>query len=220
MKHEQLENTVVIDRINHYISLIDRLITVQLNEILHHSQFQALEASWRGLEYLTETVSKSSLIFIKIISISWPELARDFARCSDIEDSFLFKKIYNEEFGMPGGVPYGIMLCDYQIHHRAYQDHKIDDIAVLTALSSVGAAAFVPMILNASPRIFGLDSFLELERVKNLSQSFQNSEFLRYQQLRKKEDSRFLGLVLPRILMRQPYGPESCLNLPFIYRED
>ncbi|MBM3202843.1 type VI secretion system contractile sheath large subunit [Candidatus Woesearchaeota archaeon] len=220
MKHEQLENTVVIDRINHYISLIDRLITVQLNEILHHSQFQALEASWRGLEYLTETVSKSSLIFIKIISIPWPELARDFARCSDIEDSFLFKKIYNEEFGMPGGVPYGIMLCDYQIHHRAYQDHKIDDIAVLTALSSVGAAAFVPMILNASPRIFGLDSFLELERVKNLSQSFQNSEFLRYQQLRKKEDSRFLGLVLPRILMRQPYGPESRLNLPFIYRED
>lgn len=193
MKHEPLDKTAVIDRINLYISLIDRLITVQLNTILHHPQFQALEASWRGLEYLVETVSKSSVTFVKIISLTWTELARDFARCSDIEDSFLFRRIYNEEFGMPGGIPYGVMLCDFQIHHRAYQDHKIDDIAVLTSLSSVGASAFVPMILNASPRIFGLDSFLELERVKNLSQSFQTSEFLRFQQLRKKEDSRLLG---------------------------
>lgn len=194
MKHEQLENTVVIDRINHYISLIDRLITVQLNEILHHSQFQALEASWRGLEYLTETVSKSSLIFIKIISIPWPELARDFARCSDIEDSFLFKKIYNEEFGMPGGVPYGIMLCDYQIHHRAYQDHKIDDIAVLTALSSVGAAAFVPMILNASPRIFGLDFFSGARESKKLKPVISKFRIFALSAIKKKRKLAFSGV--------------------------
>ena len=220
VKHEFFSSFAINDRIDLIISSIDKLITVQLNAILHHPEFQALESSWRGLNYLTETVSKSSIVNIKIISSSWAELARDFERCGDVEDSALFKKIYNEEFGMPGGLPFGVLLCDYKIHHRTYPDHRIDDITTLTALSSVGAAAFVPVILGASPRMFGLDSFTEIERVKNLSQSFQNVEFKRYQQLRKKEDSRFLGLVLPRVLMRKPYGPDSGLNLTFSYRED
>ncbi len=220
MKHELFKNVSVSDRAHLIISLIDRLITDQLNAILHHSKFQTLEASWRGLYYLTGCISRSASVNVKFLSLTWAELSRDFERCGDIEDSALFKKVYNEEFGMPGGLPYGVMLCDYQIHHRIFADHKVDDVNTLAALSSVGAAAFVPIILGASPRMFGLDSFIDLERIKNLGQAFQNIEFRRYQQLRKKEDSRFIGLVLPRILMRKPYGPDSKLNLPFTYRED
>jgi type VI secretion system protein ImpD len=220
VKHALFTNASISDRAHLIISLIDKLITDQVNAILHHPKFQTLEASWRGLYYLTGCVSKSASVNVKFLSLTWVELSRDFERCGDIEDSALFKKVYNEEFGMPGGVPYGAMLCDYQIHHRIFADHKVDDINTLSALSSVGAAAFVPIILGASPRMFGLDSFIDLERIKNLGQAFQNIEFRRYQQLRKKEDSRFIGLVLPRILMRKPYGPDSKLNLPFTYRED
>ena len=208
------------DQIELIISYIDQLITDQLNAILHHQKFKALESSWLGIKYLTECISRSSNAKIRILSATWGELARDFDRCGDVEDSVLFKKIYNEEFGMPGGIPFGALLCDFEVHHRAFKDHKVDDIAALSAISSVGAAAFVPIILGVSPRLFGVDSFVELEKVKDLNKSLQNIEFRRFQQLRKKEDSRFLGLVLPRVLMRKPYGPNDKINLPFVYRED
>ena len=220
MKHEFFTKLTGDDKIDFVISLIDRLLTDQLNKILHHPRFVSLEASWRGLNYLTRCVSKSSFVQLKVISVSWFDLARNFDRCSDIEDSALFHKIYNQEFGMPGGVPFGVLLCDYDIHHRTYDDHRIDDIAVVGSMSSVGAAAFTPIIFGASPRMFGLDSYLELERVRNLKQIFLNNEYMRFQMLRQKEDSRFVGLTMPRILMRKPYGPDDSLNLPFRYRED
>ena len=220
MKTNEVTSQSVKDKAELIISLIDKLIINQLNIILHNPRFQRIEASWRGISYLINTISKNNIVKIKILTTSWHELSRDFDRSGDIEDSTIFKRVYNEEFGMPGGVPFGVMLCDFEIHHRTYSDYKVDDITTLTALSSVAAAAFVPMILGASPRVFGVDSFVEIERVKNLVQSFQTTEFIRYRQLRKKEDSRFIGLVLPRILMRKPYGPNSKLNLPFIYRED
>jgi type VI secretion system protein ImpD len=220
VKINEVTSQSVKDKAELIISLIDKLIINQLNIILHNPRFQRIEASWRGISYLINTISKNNIVKIKILTTSWHELSRDFDRSGDIEDSTIFKRVYNEEFGMPGGVPFGVMLCDFEIHHRTYSDYKVDDITTLTALSSVAAAAFVPMILGASPRVFGVDSFVEIERVKNLVQSFQTTEFIRYRQLRKKEDSRFIGLVLPRILMRKPYGPNSKLNLPFIYRED
>ena len=220
MKHEFFSKLTGSDKIDFVISLIDRLLTNQLNKILHHPNFMALEASWRGLHYLTKCVSKSSLVQLKVISVSWPDLARNFDRCSDIEESALFHKIYNEEFGMPGGVPFGVLLCDFDIHHKVYKDHRIDDVAVVGSMSSVGAAAFVPVIFGASPRMFGLDTYVELERVRNLKQIFQNSEYQRYQMLRQKEDARFIGLAMPRVLRRRPYGPDDSLNLSFRYRED
>lgn len=220
MIQDSIDNKSINDRIDLIISLIDKLITDQINAILHHPKFKCLEASWRGLNYLNNCVTKSEFVYIKVLSISWAELSRDFNRFGDVEESFLFKKIYNDEFGMPGGIPYGVLLCDFEIHHRTYTNYRIDDITTLTALSAVGAAAFVPMIFGASPKIFGLDSFVDLERVKDLEKALQSLEFQRYQQLRKKEDSRFMGLVLPRILMRKPWGSESNLNLPFSYMED
>lgn len=220
MENHSYKNKKIIDQIDLIISRIDQLLTDQLNTILHHKKFKALESSWLGLKYLTECIPSSSNIKIRVFSATWGELARDFDRCGDVEDSVLFKKIYNEEFGMPGGMPFGVMLCDFEIHHRAFHDHKIDDIAAMSAISSVGAAAFVPIILGVSPRLFGVDSFVELEKIKDLSKSLQNIEFKRFQQLRKKEDSRFLGLALPRVLMRKPYGPNDKINLPFVYRED
>lgn len=220
MKHDFYSKLTGDDKIDFVISLIDSLLTSQLNKILHHPKFLALEASWRGLSYLTACVSKASLVKIKVISVSWTDLARNFERCGDVENSALFHKIYNEEFGMPGGMPFGVLLCDFDIHHKIYKDHRIDDIAVVGSMASVGAAAFVPIIFGVSPRMFGLDTYVELERVRNLKQIFQNSEYQRFQMLRQKEDSRFIGLAMPRILMRKPYGPDDRLNLPFRYRED
>ena len=202
------------------IALLDDMLSRQLNALLHHRAFQRLEASWRGLAYLTRCAAGNQMILVRVLNISWRDLAADFERAADFDQSHLFAKIYSQEFGMPGGTPYGILLCDYDVHHRPSADSPVDDVAALAGLASVAAAAFAPAILSASPRLLGLDHFLALDHASTLSGLYRSSEYQRFNRLRDLDDARFLGLVLPRILMRAPYAQDGVAGIGFRYRED
>ncbi|SHO67178.1 type VI secretion system protein ImpD [Pseudoxanthobacter soli DSM 19599] len=202
------------------IARLDALITDQLNAVIHHRRFLALEASWRGLRYLCSCAASASGVVVRAINASWAEIARDFSHATDFDRSALFHKVYTEEYGMPGGRPFGVLLCDYEIRHRLTPTHTVDDVAVLTGLAGVAAAAFAPTVLGASPELLGLEAFSELDRVRSVRQLFTGEEYRRYDRVRNLEDARFLGVVLPRVLMREPYSDADLRNMPFRYRED
>jgi type VI secretion system protein ImpD len=193
-------------RADQLIALIDEALNRQVNAILHHPEFQAMEARWRGLAMLVRTASRGSDVKVKLLSISWPQLARSMERATDFDQSHLFELVYSREFGMPGGEPYGLLVGDYQL---APGDVGGDTVSTLTELGMVAAAAFCPFIAGASPRAIGLESFDELNRVHDLSWLASDPQRIRWNSLRAREDSRFLGLVAPRVLIRAPYEPFS-----------
>jgi len=203
--------------INRTISEIDDLINHQLNIIIHNEKFQKLEASWRGLWYLSVQAEGALNIKIKLLDISWKEVVKDISRALEFDQSQLFQKVYSEEYGSPGGEPYGVLIGDYEISHRVSKKHPLDDIATLEGLSQVAAAAFAPFIAGASYELFGLDDFSGLSTPINLRSVFAQQEYLKWNALREKIDSRFLGLTVPRILMRLPYRtkPGSYKGLYF-----
>jgi len=208
-KHEitaQIKTTNSITHaINRSIAEIDELINEQLNVIIHNEKLQKLEASWRGLWYLAVQAEGALNIKIKVLDVSWSEVVKDIARSLEFDQSQLFQKIYSEEYGTPGGEPYGVLIGDYEISHRLTKRHPHDDIATLEGISQVAAAAFAPFISGASYELFGLDSFSGLSTPINLRTVFAQQEYLKWNSLREKIDSRFLGLTVPRILMRLPY---------------
>ncbi len=202
------------------IALLDELLTDQLNAVLHHPRFQALEGSWRGLAYLVSSAVGARNVLVRVLNLSWQELCADFDRAADFDQSQLFTKIYSDEFGMPGGLPFGVLLCDYEVQHRPTPDHRTDDVAALTGLAGVAAAAFAPAILSASPRLLGIDSFSDLGRLQSISGMSRSPEYIRFERMRAGDDVRFLGLVMPRILMRKPYSQDGVSGVGFRYRED
>ena len=186
--------------------MIDRLINDQVNAILHHPSFQRLEASWRGLDFLTrrEDSEGAPSVKIKVMTVSWSELARDFDRAIDFDQSQLFRKIYENEFGSPGGEPFGALIGDYEIHPRPSQGATYDDLDVLESIAGVAAAAFCPFFANASSGMFDLgDDFVGLQRTLDHAHTLKQCP--KWQALRDREDARFVGLVMPRVLMRLPY---------------
>lgn len=191
--------------INQTIADIDELINDQLNAIIHNEKFQKLESSWRGLWYLVVQAEGSATIKIRVLDISWDEISKDIARALDFDQSQLFHKIYSEEYGTPGGEPYGVLIGDYEISHRISRRHPRDDIATLEGMAQIAAAAFAPFIAGASYELFGLDDFTALSMPIDLHTVFQQKEYIKWNALRNKLDSRFLGLTVPRILMRLPY---------------
>jgi type VI secretion system protein ImpD len=191
--------------LDRYIARIDELICEQVNAILHAPAFQRLEAGWRGLEYLTEAADGTPLARIRMLSVSWNEVVRDLDRASDFDRSNLFDKIYTQEFGTLGGEPFGMLVGNYEIQHRPAPDHPTDDVAALKSLAMIAAAAFAPIVLGASPRLFELSSFRELGRPFDLRGVFRQLEYQRWQAMREGTDMRFVGLVLPRVLARLPY---------------
>ncbi len=197
---DELRNTVA-----HLISAIDHQINDQLNAIIHHPRFQALEASWRGLWYLALQSDASKNIKLKVLDITWTEVVKDLSRSLEFDQSQLFNKIYNEEYGLPGGEPYGALLGDYTISHKISANHPHDDLAALEGLSQIAAAAFAPFISGASSELFGLDRFADLRLPIDLQSIFAQTEYLRWRALRARPDARFVGLTLPRTLMRRPY---------------
>lgn len=202
------------------IAILDELLTDQLNAVLHHPRFQALEASWRGLSYLCDCAAGASHVLVRVLNLSWGELCQDFDRAADFDQSHLFTKVYSNEFGMPGGLPFGVLLCDYTVRHAPGPDHRTDDVAALAALAGVAAAAFAPAILSASPQLLGLSDFPTLAQVRQLRGLYGGPEFARFERLRTMDDARFLGLVLPHVLMRYPYGRDGMAGVGFRYRED
>ncbi|MFT6388057.1 MAG: type VI secretion system protein ImpD [Cellvibrionaceae bacterium] len=197
--------TDIVGTIHRAISSIDHLINDQLNLIIHHTKLKKLEASWRGLWYLTSQAEGSKNIKIKVLDISWAEVVKDIGRALEFDQSQLFQKIYSEEYGSPGGEPYSVLIGDYEISHRVSQRHPQDDLATLNGIAQVAAAAFAPFIASASSEIFGLDDFSTLGLPVNLQKIFSQKEYIPWRALRDKADSRFIGLTMPRILMRLPY---------------
>jgi len=193
--------------IQRHIALIDELLSKQVNMILHHKRFQQLESSWRGLYYLVNQATGTDVqkLKIRILDISWKALSKDLSRAIEFDQSELFNKIYNREFGHPGGEPFGILIGDYYITHKLHKNVATQDIRTLQSLSKVAAAAFAPFITSVEPAIFGLDSFADLHSSLNLNNIFQQAEYFEWKQFRNNEDARFIGLVLPHTLMRLPH---------------
>ncbi|RCU52732.1 MULTISPECIES: type VI secretion system contractile sheath large subunit [Corallincola] len=219
---EQHALAVLRARLLRAITSIDKKIQQQLDTILHHSAFQRLEASWRGLCYLaeqTEQHDRNGLCRIKVISLSWHELSRDINRAIDFDQSEFFKLIYSNEFDMAGGEPFGLLVGDYEVSHRQRAGEQLNDINVLKEIASTAAAAFAPFITSASPTLLGVDKFSELSSVSDVSTQFQQLDYLNWRRLRQMEESRFLGITLPRILMRRPYMRDGSRQEAFHYQE-
>ncbi|RIK71021.1 MAG: type VI secretion system contractile sheath large subunit [Planctomycetota bacterium] len=210
-------------RLNHGVAAIDRLLNAQLNAILHAPAFQRLEASWRGLAYLVERADDDeaeSAIKVRVLNVSWRELDRDIERAIEFDQSQIFRKVYENEFGSPGGEPFGVLLGDYEIHPRPTPEHRHDDLRIVESLAGVAAAAFCPIILNVSPAMFGLDDFSRLEQRLDHERTFDGVEYTKWKSLRVQEDARFIGLTMPRVLMRTPYEDHGDRADGFRFVED
>jgi type VI secretion system protein ImpD len=206
--------------LNHDIARLDALLSDQVNAILHHPQFQKLEASWRGLRYLVDRVEEGENIKIRVLNVSWREVCRDLERALEFDQSQLFRKVYNDEFGSPGGEPFGALLGDYQICHRPAADHPTDDLGALASISHVAAASFAPFITGTHPALFGLDSFTDMEQPLNLSRTFEQAEYMKWKAFRETEDARFVSLTLPHVLMRVPYKDDGSRADGFRFHEE
>ncbi|HVF51090.1 MAG TPA: type VI secretion system contractile sheath large subunit [Pyrinomonadaceae bacterium] len=200
--------------INARIAAIDKVLSAQLNEVMHAEEFQRLEASWRGLHHLVMNSETGTMLKIRVLNATKKELGKDLERAAEFDQSALFKKIYEEEFGMFGGAPYGALIGDYEFNNQP------QDIALLEKISNVAASAHAPFISAAAPQLFGWDSFTELEGVRDLAKIFERTEFAKYRSFRESEDSRYVGLTLPHTLMRLPYGAETIPTENFNFEED
>jgi type VI secretion system protein ImpC len=199
--------------INARIAQIDHLISLQLNEILHHPSFQQLEATWRGLKYLLDHTETSPMLKIRVLNCSKRELLRDLQRAPEFDQSAIFKKVYEEEFGVFGGEPFGALIGDY------YFGKHPEDIELLEKMSQVAAAAHAPFIAAAAPDLLGLDSFTNLGAPRDLAKIFESTEYAKWKSFRNSEDSRYVALCLPRVLMRLPYGRDTQPVEAFSYEE-
>jgi len=202
------------------IARLDALLSRQVNAILHHPRFQRLEASWRGLHYMTQQAEGVENVKIRVLSVAWIELARDLERAIEFDQSQLFRKVYGDEFGISGGEPFGLLVGDYEIHPRPSADHPVDDVAALAGVAQVAAAAFAPFVAGGHPSMFGLDRFSELEQPLNIAKTFDQLEYLKWNTFRQSEDSRFVGLAVPRVLRRLPYDDDGSRADGFRFRED
>ena len=200
--------------INSRIAEIDRLISNQLNEIMHHEDFQKLEGSWRGLHQMVMNSETSSQLKIRVMSVNKKDLLKDFERALEFDQSALFKKIYEDEYGTFGGAPYGALIGDYE-----FGNHP-QDMALLEKLSQVAAASHAPFLSAASPDLFGWETFSEMTEVRDVSKIFDRTEYAKWRSFRESEDSRYVGLTLPHTLGRVPYGAATKPTETFRFEED
>ncbi|WP_208354171.1 type VI secretion system contractile sheath large subunit [Pseudaestuariivita rosea] len=213
-----LEGTVTFNRnltitLTKAVEEIDAKISQQLAEIMQSPKFGKLEGTWRGLHYLVKNSNTSSNLKIRVMNATKKEVGRDLAKAVEFDQSRLFKAIYEDEFGTPGGEPIGAIIGDYEF------DNGFEDLECLQNMSSVSAAAFAPFISAASPKLFGFEDYTELSKPRDLSKIFDTSEYAKWRNFRASEDSRFVTLTLPRALARVPYGPRTRTIEEFDYDE-
>jgi type VI secretion system protein ImpC len=199
--------------INARIAQIDHLVSIQLNEVLHNGAFQKLEGSWRGLRYLLDHSETSDKLKIKMFNVTKKELLRDLQRAPEFDQSALFKKVYEEEFGVFGGAPFGALIGDYEFGHGP------EDVELLEKVSQVASAAHAPFLTAAAPDMLNMDSFTSLDAPRDMAKIFDSSEFAKWKSFRQSEDSRYIGLCLPHVLMRLPYGKDGVTVDGFNYEE-
>lgn len=196
------------------IADIDRLLTAQLNAIMHAPEFQKLEGSWRGLHYLVMQSETSVMLKLRVLNISKKELGKDLEKAAEFDQSALFKKVYEEEYGTFGGAPYGALVGDYEFGRNP------QDIGLLEKISNVAAAAHAPFLAAADPGLMGLESFTDLPNPRDLAKKFETPDYVKWKSFRESEDSRYVGLTLPRVLIRLPYGPDTVPIETFNFKED
>jgi len=205
---EALAGTVTWDKnfthtIQKAVTAIDEAVSKQLATIMHTSLLQKLEGSWRGLQYLVKNSLTSTMLKIKVMNLPKKELFKDLDKAIEFDQSELFKKIYEAEYGTPGGEPYGVLLGDYE-----FSNHP-EDIELLTNISNVAAGAFCPFISSASSGLMGLEQWSELSKPRDLEKIFDTVEHAKWRGFRETEDSRFVVLTMPRVLSRLPYGKST-----------
>jgi type VI secretion system protein ImpC len=197
-----------------HIAELDRKISLQLDEILHAPEFQELEAAWRSLEFLVQRTDFKKNVKINVLDTSKDELKEDFEDVPETIQSGLYKHVYTEEYDTPGGEPYAAMISSFEF------DSSPSDIALLQELSKVSASCHCPFIGSATPKFFGKEHAIDLTKIQDLRSYMERSEFLRWNSFRQSEDSRYIGLTLPRISLRLPYGPDTIPVKQFMYKEN
>ncbi len=207
---QALESSVVVSNdvvntIAAIIAEIDRKLTEQVNLILHHPDFQQLEGAWRGLSYLVNNTETDEMLKIRVLNLSKKELGKTLRKFKGTawDQSPIFKKMYEEEYGQFGGEPYGCLLGDY------YFDQSPPDVELLNGIAQVSAAAHCPFISAAAPTLMQMDSWQELSNPRDLAKIFSTPEYAAWKSLRDSEDSRYIGLAMPRFLARLPYGAKT-----------
>jgi type VI secretion system protein ImpC len=217
--NQVLEGSMTVSKdaeamINARIAQIDHLISLQLNEVMHHESFQKLEGTWRGLKYLLNQSETGEGLKIKIFNAGKKELLKDLQRAPEFDQSALFKKVYEEEFGVFGGAPFGALIGDYHFGRGP------EDIETIERISQVAASAHAPFLTGADPQFFNLDSYTSLDAPRDLAKVFDTTEYAKWKSFRASEDSRYVGLALPRVLARLPYGKNTVPVEGFAYEEN
>jgi type VI secretion system protein ImpC len=198
------------------IAEIDRKLTEQVNLILHHEDFQKLEGSWRGLHHLVSNTETDEMLKIRVLNISKKDVGKTLKKFKGAawDQSPLFKKLYEEEFGTPGGEPYGCIVGDY------YFDHTPPDVEILSGMAQIASAAHAPFISGTSPGVMNMESWQELSNPRDLTKIFGTAEYAPWRSLRDSEDAKYLALAMPRTLARLPYGAKTSPVEEFAFEED
>jgi type VI secretion system protein ImpC len=215
---EALTGTVTFDRnltrtFDQAIAAIDRKLSEQLNAIMHTPKFTKLEGAWRGLHYLVMNSETGTSLKLRMLNVSKRELNRDLTKAVEFDQSQLFKKIYENEFGTPGGEPYGALIGDYEWSNAP------DDVETLRLISNVAASGFSPFVSAAGPGMFGFSDYTELSKPRDLAKIFETAEYMKWRSFRDSEDARFVSLVMPRVIARLPYGEKTKPIDEFNYEE-
>jgi type VI secretion system protein ImpC len=207
---EKIDKSVV----DAMIAEIDARMSAQVNEIIHHPAFQKLESSWRGLKYLVDNTEFRENVKVEVLNCSKQALLEDFEDSPEIVKSGLYQVAYSAEYGTFGGEPYGLMVADFDFGPGP------QDIQLLRNVASVAAMAHAPFIANAAPQFFQEDSFTDFSKLRDLQPIFEGPQYAAWNSFRESEDSRYVGLTMPRFLLRHPYGPETIPVKSFDFREE
>ena len=215
---QALEGTVTWDKnlthtINQAINAIDTAMSKQLSAIMHQEKFQKLEGSWRGLNHMVTNSETGKSLKIRMLNVSKKEIARDLDKAVEFDQSQIFKRIYEDEFGIAGGEPFGALIGDFE-----FSNHP-EDIDFLSNMSHIAASGFCPFISAAGASMFGFDDFTELSKPRDIGAVFESQEYIKWRSFRESEDSRFVTLVMPRVLARSPYGAATKAIDAFNFEE-
>ena len=205
-----------VESIQAIIAEIDRKLSEQINAIIHHADFQSLEGAWRGLHHLVNNTETDQMLKIRFMNISKKDLHKTLKRYKGAswDQSPIFKKLYEEEYGQLGGEPYGALVADY------YFDHSPPDVEALGELGKIAAACHAPVITGTAPTLFQMETWQELGNPRDLTKIFSTPEYAAWRSLRESDDSRYIGMAMPRFLARQPYGAKSNPVEQFDFEED
>jgi type VI secretion system protein ImpC len=216
LSQTQLIGSDVVKSIEAIISELDRKLSEQVNVIMHHAEFQQLEGAWRGLHYLVSNTETDEMLKVRVMNISKSDLGKTLKRYkgSAWDQSPIFKRVYEEEYGQFGGEPFGCLVGDYHF------DHSPQDAEILGEMAKVSAAAHSPFIAGASPSIMQMDTWQELSNPRDLTKIFSTPEYAAWRSLRASDDARYLGLAMPRFLARVPYGAKTNPVEEFDFEED